>query len=281
MKKEIIVKYVKEALKEDCAYKDITSRVFIEKTRVSSARIIAKENLIVCGVNFAKMTFHTFDKSIKVFIHKKDGEKARKGDVLLSMKGSTQGLLSAERTALNFLTYLSGIATHTNRYVQEVKLYSCKILDTRKTTPNCRQIEKYAVRIGGGKNHRFNLKDMVLIKDNHRKVYKNFISLADAIKIFRKKTKKPIEVEVDTLKEFDDALNGHPDYILLDNMSVAQMKKAVEKANAFKKYRPLLEASGGIRLKMLRRIAQTGVDRISIGAITQTRKAIDLSMELI
>jgi len=195
----------------------------------------------------------------------------------MRFKGRTRALLSGERTALNFLSYLSGISTLTNQYVKAIKGYPAHILDTRKTTPGLRTLEKMAVRVGGGKNHRFNLNDMVMIKDNHRIAQARQSSIQDAIKKVRQRTSKPLCVEVDNLEEYKQALQADPCIILLDNMSTSQ-KKAVEIRACLKK-KFLLEASGGITLKNIRQVAKTGIDRISIGAITHSPPTIDFTME--
>ena len=189
--------------------------------------------------------------------------------------------MTGERTALNFLGYLSGIATNTRRYVRAVLPYKGVILDTRKTTPTLRELEKYAVRCGGAENHRFDLEGMILVKDNHRWACRR-TSIARMVKRLRKGTREVIEFEVDTLAQFEQALAAGVDIILLDNMNCAQMKKAVILKNKSEEWRrPLLEASGGITLKNIKQVARTGVDRISIGALTHSRRSIDVSMEFI
>ncbi|MFT5387822.1 MAG: nicotinate-nucleotide pyrophosphorylase (carboxylating) [Candidatus Omnitrophota bacterium] len=282
MKQTDIKKVINAALKEDKARNDITSNTLISPSHKSTACIIAKQDAIICGIKIAREAFIALDKSAKVKSLVKDGDQVKKGDVLLSIKGNTRALLASERIALNFLGYLSGIATNTNDYVQAIKPLKTKILDTRKTTPTLRVFEKYAVACGGGTNHRQDLSTMVFIKDNHREIYENNITLCDAVKKFRQKTRKLIEVEVDTLSEFEDVLEGNPDYILLDNMTLGQMSKAVQTVKKIKaKRKPQLEASGGITLKRVKAIAKTGVDRISIGALTHTHKSVNVSMEIL
>lgn len=277
-----IYQIVKNALKEDQAQHDITSRLLIPSGHVSQGNIIAKENGLLCGTEFAKAAFQNLDKRITVSIKTKEGKKIKNGDCILNLQGPTRSLLAAERTALNFLGYLSGIATLTDLFVSKVKGTNIKILATRKTTPGNRIIEKYAVETGGGKPHRMNLSEMILIKDNHRSIYQDTSDLGALIQKTRKKTKKKIEVEVDNLKQFRTILNSRPDMILLDNMTVTNIKKCVQITKYLpKKQRPLLEASGGMRLNKIAKIAQTGVNRISVGALTHSHKSIDFSMELL
>ena len=281
MKKDLIKKLVKQALKEDHASNDITSNTLIAKSSTCVGRIVARQSGVISGLNFAKAAFTEFDPKVKVKLLKKDGQTVRRGNTLATIKGSTRSILTSERTALNFLGHLSGIATNTNAYVKATRGTKAKVLDTCKTTPTLRAIEKYAVKCGGGENHRFNLSELVLVKDNHRAMYKKFTTLAEAVKKYRKQTKKSIQVEVDTLTELADVLQGKPDYVLLDNMTPLQLRKAVAATRKLPvKKRPLLEASGGITLRNIANIAKSGVDRISIGALTHTRNNFDVSLEI-
>ncbi len=281
MNKTVIKQIIKLALIEDAAAKDITSNTLIAKSATCTGKIVARQAGVVAGLELAKAAFVEFDKSVKVKLLKKDGSTVRRGATLATVTGPTRSVLASERTALNFLGFLSGIATTTNAYVKETRPYKVKILDTRKTTPTLRGFQKYAVKCGGGTNHRFDLNELVLIKDNHRAIYKKFTSLAAAVQKFRTQTKKPIEVEVDTLDEFKDALAGEPDLILLDNMTTAEMRKAVAIARKLPlKKRPLLEASGGVTLRNVKAIAKTGVDHISIGALTHSHQNFDVSLEI-
>lgn len=282
MLNELFVKqYTTSALKEDRYRQDITSQILVSPQHRSQAIILAKEDGVVCGLQFVHMTFRLVDTRLQVVTKYRDGMKIKKGNVLATIQGKTRSLLSAERTALNFLSYLSGIATQTHQYVQAVKPFKAKILDTRKTTPTLRMLEKYAVKCGGGENHRFHLKDMILIKDNHLAASQHELSIEEVIRTFRKKTKAPIELEVDHLSQLKEALKTPPDFILLDNMTILQLKKAVDIVKHSKlRTKPLLEASGGITLKNVRAVAQTGIDRISTGALTHTHRGLDVSMEI-
>ncbi len=228
-----------------------------------------------------KEIFRQVDPKLRFQTKFRDGQHVKKGTVVATISGKTRSLLTAERTALNFLSYLSGIATQTSHYVQAIKPHKAKILDTRKTTPTLRLLEKYAVKCGGGENHRMNLEDMVLIKDNHLAAGHKQFSIAEAVHFFRSKTKRPIEVEVDTLKQLEEVLPANPDFILLDNMTPVQLKKAVQIVKRAKyKQKPLLEASGGVTLKTVQQIAASGVDRISIGALTHHHSGLNVSMEI-
>ncbi len=284
MKTVNLKKVITDALAEDQVKRDVTSNLLIPKNHVSRAEIVTKEEGVLCGVLFAKAVFNAVDPAVKFQCAFTDGDKIKKGQTVIRLKGKTRSLLAAERTALNFLGYLSGISTTTRRFVDEVKPFKAKILGTRKTTPGNRMIEKYAIRVGGGLSHRLGLSDMVLIKDNHRFVYREFISLHSAIDRFKQKIKKniPIEVEVDDLSELQEALKSNPDMILLDNMSPRNMRRAVEMVKASrKKPRPLLEASGGITYNNVREVAQTGVDRISTGALTHHQQWLNFSLDFI
>ncbi|MCA9405892.1 MAG: carboxylating nicotinate-nucleotide diphosphorylase [Candidatus Omnitrophica bacterium] len=279
MKKQLL-KIIDQALREDVYRDDITTNSLIPARSKSRANVIVKQNAVICGVDIMKQVFQRVDSTIIFRRIIRDGTLVRKGTLLAAVRGSSRSLLKAERVALNFISHLSGIATETNRYVKAVRPLKTQILDTRKTTPGLRLLEKYAVKCGGGVNHRFDLSEMVMIKDNHREVCRPQISIAESIRLIRRRTKKKIEVEVDTLKQFDEALAAKPDIILLDNMSTAQMKTAVARVKK-QKSKVLLEASGGITLRNIRKTAQTGVHRISIGALTHTHQNIDVSLEFV
>jgi nicotinate-nucleotide pyrophosphorylase (carboxylating) len=269
------------ALKEDRAADDITTRLLAGPGRISQAAIVAKESGILCGIPLAREVFRKLDPKIKFRAFYKDGQKVEKEARIALIKGKTRALLSGERTALNFLSHLSGIATTTHMFVRETRPYKTGIFDTRKTVPGMRALEKYAVRCAGGKNHRGDLNEMVLIKDNHRLLQRNG-SLAGLLSRVNASTKKKVEIEVDSLDELKEALCGNADIILLDNMDLAQIKRAVRLRDQLRKNkRPQLEVSGGVNLKNVGRIAATGVDRISVGALTHTIKAVDMSLELI
>jgi len=270
--------FVRRALKEDIGPGDITSRALIDATCRVSAAIIARRNYIVAGVEIVRLVCRLVDKSIACRVLKPDGKKARAGESILVLTGRARSILTAERTALNFFQRLTGIASLTARYVAATRPRRVKILDTRKTTPNMRLLEKYAVRCGGGHNHRLGLYDMVLIKDNHRFLWQKNYSLAQAVDEARRKNPgKPVEAEVESLAQFKDALAATPDWIMLDNMSPALMKKCA----ALCRGRSKLEASGGITLKNIHAIAATGVDAISVGALTHSAPAADLSLEIV
>ena len=271
---------IERALREDHSDRDITTNILVKPQQRSQAYIVAREDTVVCGLEIAQRIFRKLDPHVHLIYNCHDGDKIKHNRKILSLKGKTRALLTGERVALNFLSYLSGIATITNRFVEKVRPYKAAIMDTRKTLPGLRGLVKMAVRAGGGVNHRFNLKEMVIIKDNHQIAYQKDKTIQDAIRHVRGRTKKMLMVEVDTIPQFRQALKAQPDVILLDNMTPQQMRKIV----AINKKNPhpcLLEASGGINLHNIRSIAKTGVDRISIGALTHSPRAIDFSMEFI
>ena len=273
---------ISQALKEDRCRQDITTRLLIPNHETCKAFIIVKENATVCGLDVAKKVFLKIDPSIQFHSIYHNGAKVKKNTKIAFISGKARSILSAERVALNFLGILSGIATQTYQYVQKIRPYKAKVMDTRKTTPGLRTLEKMAVRCGGGCNHRFHLAESIFIKDNHKSCGKDSSLLSAMIQRVRKLTKKLVEVEVENLLEYKEALKGAPDIILLDNMTPQQMRKAVLLNKRRKGGRKiLLEASGGVTLKNVRAIARTGVDRISIGALTHSRKSIDLSLEVI
>lgn len=270
---------IARALAEDIGSGDITSTAFIPEAQRSSASIIAKEDCVVAGLDAALEVFRQVDTTIGVRVLKKDGDRVAKGEEVLHADGPTRALLSAERTALNFLQQLSGVATLTRRFVDAVSGTNAVILDTRKTTPGLREFERAAVRAGGGTNHRFGLFDQILAKDNHLAVTSDASSLQAAIG--RAKAAKPdvvVEIEADNLDQVRILCTLHGvDIILLDNMTNDEMREAVR----IRGDRPiLLEASGGVNLQTVRAIADTGVDRISAGALTHSARAADFSMEL-
>jgi nicotinate-nucleotide pyrophosphorylase (carboxylating) len=271
-----IKRLVWRALREDIRKGDITTESIFPQSFLAEAEIIAQEEGVIAGVELAGYTFQAFDKEISFQILTPDGTKVFPDTVILKIKGKITSLLSVERTALNFLSHLSGIATLTQKYVKLAQPYGVKIFDTRKTLPTLREIEKYAVRVGGGENHRFGLYDMVLIKDNHIKAEG---SISGAIKKVKQnlKRKVKIEVEVNTLAQVKEALLEKPDIIMLDNMSTSQIQEAVKIINK----KALIEVSGGITLEKIKEIAPLGIDRISIGALTHSAKALNLSMRII
>ena len=266
------------ALGEDIGPGDITSESFVSKTARSAARIVARERAILAGTETAAEVFRRVDSALDVRVIGKDGEDVSAGESVLEIDGATRSILKAERVALNFLQRLSGIATITRKFVDAAANEHVKILDTRKTTPGLRVLEKAAVVSGGGTNHRFGLFDMVLIKDNHLEAIAGFDELAKTIQEFRNSHPKvQIEVEADTLDQVRQFLEiDGIDVILLDNMKPAEIREAI----AIGKNKIKFEASGGITLKNIRQIAATGVDFISIGAITHSPRAIDFSLEI-
>jgi len=277
---------IKRALREDIGKGDITTAAIIPEDKYVKAALKAEENCVICGLDTARKVFTTQDKNIEFKPHILDGQKIKKGKIIAHILGRAQGILTAERVALNFLSLLSGVATKTRAYADKVKPYGVKILDTRKTIPGLRELEKYAVRIGGGFNHRLNLDEMILIKDNHLKVIGDRLWVMGLKEIKNKITPKiKIEVEVKTLKEFKKALKINPDIIMLDNMSIRDIKRAVQIRNHLSPITyhlsPKLEASGGITLKNVRAVASTGVDMISIGALTHSINSVDISLEIL
>jgi len=270
---------IQRALAEDLGPGDITSECFIPADHHSTARIFAKENAILAGTEVAHEVFRQVDPAIEIQIRKHDGDTLTPGDLILTAAGATRALLSAERTALNFLQRLSGIATLTRRFVDAVAGTKAVILDTRKTTPGLREFERLAVRAGGGVNHRFGLFDRVLAKDNHLAITGDAAGLQRAIDEAKKRAPEIlVEIEADTLDQVRllADLRGI-DIILLDNMTNEQLREAVQ-IRGEKKIQ--LEASGGVTLDTVAAIAATGFDQISVGALTHSARAIDLSMEL-
>lgn len=266
------------ALKEDLGQGDITTDFFVPETLHATGRIIAREKAIVAGTTTASEVFQQIDPTIEVRIIRPDGTEVAAGDVIIEVRGLARSILKAERVALNFLQRLCGIATLTRQFVDAVGNSSVKILDTRKTTPGLRALEKAAVVAGGGGNHRFGLYDMVLMKDNHLATFEGLSSLAGRIRQLRQERPNiRIEVEADDLEQVRAfvELDGI-DVILLDNMTSAQIREAI----ALRKDTIKFEASGGVTLKNVNRIAATGVDYISIGSLTHAARAIDLGLEM-
>jgi len=266
------------ALKEDIGEGDITTDFFVPETLHATGRIIAREKAIVAGAAAAADVFRQVDPSIEVRIIRADGTEVAAGDVIIEVRGLARSILKAERVALNFLQRLCGIATLTRQFVDAVGNSSVKILDTRKTTPGLRALEKAAVVAGGGGNHRFGLYDMVLVKDNHLATFEGLTSLAGRIRQLRQERPNiRIEVEADDLEQVRAfiELDGI-DVILLDNMTPAQIREAI----ALRRDSIKFEASGGITLKNVNRIAATGVDYISIGSLTHAARAIDVGLEM-
>lgn len=275
-----IQKAVREALLEDVGTGDATTLATIPPNLMATARLVAREPLVVCGLEWAAIAFHACCRTAFVQFRALDGTKVPAGFTLLEIRGQAAPLLTAERTALNFVQRLSGISTLTSRYVQAVAGTNARILDTRKTTPGWRSFEKYAVRCGGGANHRQGLHDQILIKDNHRVALANEPGGAIAAAVQRSRKAYPnlkVEVEADTLDEVQQAVAAGADIILLDNMSPALMKEAVELVAG----RSKTEASGGITLESIPAVAATGVDYISVGALTHSARSMDLSLDFV
>jgi len=273
---------IKRALREDIGRKDITTQIFIPKKKLVKAIILAKQPCVACGLGIAGLVFKTKDRNLKFKSMARDGEKVRSGKVLARVTGKAQSILAAERVALNFLSLLSSVATKTRKFVEAAKPYKAKIVDTRKTIPCLRSLEKYAVRIGGGYNHRFKLDEMILVKDNHLELLRGIQALQGLTTV---KRKYPVEIEVKSLKEFKQALKLKPDIIMLDNMSVQDMKMAVKMRNlsgARNQQPPVkLEASGGVTLRNVKKVAACGVEWISVGALTHSVDSVDISMEIL
>jgi nicotinate-nucleotide pyrophosphorylase (carboxylating) len=270
--REAIRKLVQRALDEDLP--DITTESVFEPGDRGKAEFVIKADGVIAGLEFAELTFAILDSSARFNAKVEDGAIVKPGDIIAEVSASVIALLSGERTALNFMQRASGIATMTRRYVDAVSGTKAKIFDTRKTVPGLRLLDKYAVAAGGGENHRFGLHDMFLIKNNH-------IDRAGSIKAAVERIRKrgmpqKIMVEVRNAKELDEAISLAPDFILLDNMTVDEMRDAVKKAAG----RVPLEASGGITLENVKQVAETGVERISIGALTHSVKALDISMRV-
>lgn len=266
------------ALREDIGDGDVTTDSFVSKNARSKARIVARERAVLAGTETAADVFRRVDSALEVRVIATDGSEVNPGGSVIEIAGSTRSILKAERVALNFLQRLSGIATMTHKFVDAAANEHVKILDTRKTTPGLRLLEKSAVVAGGGANHRFGLFDMVLIKDNHLAAITGFDELAKAVRKFREsRPNLQVEVEADTLDQVHGLLQVDGiDVILLDNMKPAQIREAV----ALGKNKVKFEASGGITLKNIRQIAATGVNFISIGALTHSPRAIDFSLEI-
>jgi nicotinate-nucleotide pyrophosphorylase (carboxylating) len=267
------------ALNEDTGKGDVTSEALIPPELTGKATLLVKEKGVLAGIEVAQRVFRRIDPATRFDILIKDGTMVKPGDTVGAITGSVISILKAERTALNFLQRLSGIASLTAQYAAEVKGTSAKIYDTRKTTPGLRLLEKYAVRIGGGQNHRMHLGDAVLIKDNHIAAMRaTGMSLKDIISKARKNAPAgmTIEVEVTSVNEAAEALKAGADIIMLDNMSIDEMQKVVKSIAGKAK----LEASGGITLANVRQVALTGLDIISIGALTHSYKALDISLEM-
>lgn len=271
---QMLDKIILNALDEDVGTGDITTESTIPEDRVAHGLYKAKESGVLCGVGVAKRVFELIDPSIEFKAFKKDGDRIEKGEIIAEVHGKATGVLTGERVGLNLMQRMSGIATRTAEAVKQVEGTNAKICDTRKTTPGLRVIEKYAVKVGGGTNHRFNLADGILIKDNHIVAAGSITAAVRAARTNAPHTLK-IEVEVETFDELNEALAAGADIIMLDNMSCEDMKKAVGIVNG----RALTEASGNMGDRDLKEVASCGVDLISIGALTHSVRALDISLK--
>jgi nicotinate-nucleotide pyrophosphorylase (carboxylating) len=269
---------VRLALAEDIGSGDATTLATVPANATAKAVMRAREPLVVAGIGFAETAFRELSPKIKIEKLSRDGQRIAAGKILLKISGTARAVLTAERVTLNFVQRLSGVATLTSQFVEAVRETRAQILDTRKTTPGWRHFEKYAVACGGGKNHRLGLFDMILIKDNHLAALRNEKPNAIAAAVARAREKFPnlkIEVEADALEQVGQAVNAGADFILLDNMDLKQLRQAVKIVNG----RAKIEASGGVNLKTVRAIAETGVDFISVGALTHSARAVDIGLD--
>jgi nicotinate-nucleotide pyrophosphorylase (carboxylating) len=289
-KESQIARIVKIALKEDIGKGDVTTRLTVPAGKKISAVIVAEENGVLCGIEVAGLAFRLTGGNIRFVSAARDGKRIRRGQVLAKINGPADKILTAERVALNFLGLLSGISTKTRCFVDRVRPYKAKILDTRKTLPGLRILEKYAVRTGGGSNHRFRLDEMVLIKENHIQVMDTSLGVSGLKGLLRKvnkqiKGRKEIEAEVINLSQFKEVIEAGVDIIMLDNMNIAEIRKAVKiRDNLFSRGRnlgPKLEASGSISLDNVKKYAACGVDFISVGELTKDVESLDVSLDIV
>lgn len=275
LNKFYVDRLIEAALLEDINYIDAATDLLIEEEQQGSARFIAKADGILCGIDIALRVFELIQPDFKAEVYKRDGDELKQGDIIAEISGCTKTILKGERTALNLIQHMSGVATATNKAVRLVEGTNASIADTRKTLPGLRPIEKYAVTVGGGRNHRYNLSDCAMLKDNHVDAGGGITNAVNKLREKLGHTVK-IELEVRNLDELREALSVDVDIIMLDNMSCEDMKKAVQITNGQAK----LEASGGITDETIRAVAETGVDIISMGAITHSVKAFDISLKI-
>lgn len=282
LEKHRVLPIIRAALKEDIGAGDITTSALVDKLASCRASIVTNDDCVACGLEIAEWTMTTIDYSVRFKPNCGDGAFVGAGKELVFLDGHAGSILRAERTILNFISFLSGIATRTKQYVDKAKPYGVKILDTRKTLPLLRYLEKYAVATGGGANHRMGLYDQVLIKDNHINLHGKKASLKEMVETARRKSIKGtlVEVEVSDIEEFSDALAGKPDIIMLDNMSPSEVRSCME-VRRLSKIKPVLEVSGGVSLDNIEDYAKTKVDTISVGSLTSSVKSIDLSLEIV
>ena len=275
-----VVELVQRALEEDVGEGDVTTAALVPDALVARAAVLAREPVVVCGGDVARLVFQSVDPELDVACSVADGETAKRGAPIMTVSGRAGSILTAERTALNFLQRLTGIATLSHAFVKRTARYGTQILDTRKTTPTLRSLEKYAVRCGGGHNHRMGLYDRVMIKDNHRRLWaeRGEGGLDAAVAAARRANPGiEVQIEVESVDELRAALKARPDWVLLDNMPPATMLACVELA----KGKTRIEASGGITLENVAAVAATGVDAISLGCLTHSAPAADLSLEML
>lgn len=273
-----IKEIIRRALDEDIRTGDITTHAVIPDSVLGKGKFLVKANGVIAGLNIAKIVFEIVDEKIEFKILIRNGEKVKIGDIAAVVEGKASSILTAERTALNFLQRMSGIATLTNTFVEKIKHTKVKILDTRKTVPGLRLLDKEAVRLGGGKNHRIGLFDMFLIKDNHIEIAGSITNAVNACRKFQQNKNPNLKIEVETknLEEVKEALACDVDIIMLDNFKTEMMKKAITLING----KCLVEASGNINIENVKEVAETGVDFISVGALTHSVKALDISLEV-
>jgi len=277
--KSQIEEIVDGALAEDLSMGDVTTEALITSDQQGIGFIMAKEGGILAGIGVAEQVFHRVDPELKLEVLVEDGARVKSGTKVAKVSGRITSILKSERVALNFLQHLSGIASDTSRYVERVEGLPVCIMDTRKTTPGLRLLEKYAVMVGGGKNHRMNLGDGILIKDNHLETLRSQgLNIKEIVAKVKQNAphRLPVEIEVRTVSEALEAAEAEVDIIMLDNMNLEDMRKAVESIHG----RALIEASGGITLDNVRAVAETGVNYISIGALTHSARALDINLEL-
>ncbi|MCZ2109595.1 MAG: carboxylating nicotinate-nucleotide diphosphorylase [Dehalococcoidia bacterium] len=278
LRRGLIDSLVAAALAEDHAFDDATTLATVAPGLQGNVQFLAREGGVVAGLAFAEAAFRHIDPAVRFVVHTPDGARFDRGVTLASAEGPVRALLQGERVALNFLQRLSGTATLTRRFVDAVDGTRAVILDTRKTTPGLREAEKYAVRCGGGTNHRPDLASMAMIKDNHREALaREGLTLVQGASAIRERSPGiPVEIEIDSLDDLEAALAAKPEWVLLDNMPIAAMAEAVRKTAG----RAKLEASGGVSIDTVREIAETGVDAISVGALTHSARALDISLDL-
>lgn len=274
-----IEQIIKLALEEDIQNDDITTSAIISNNILGTGNFLCKEEGIIAGLSIVEKVFNIFDPSLRFIKYFDDGSKINFGDIIAKVEGNVSSILTTERTALNFLQRMSGIATSANKYSVKIKHTKAKIIDTRKTVPGLRILDKMAVKFGGCENHRFGLYDMFLIKDNHIEIANSISKAIELCEEFKKKNNLTFKIEVETknLDEVKEALTTNVDIIMLDNFSIEETNKAVHLINGKK----LIEASGGITFENVDKIAETGVDYISIGALTHSVKALDISLEVV